>query len=255
MDAQIWEGMIGRAFFEVALPLARPAVMVGLTLALLETLNDFGTVDYFAVRTLTAGIFDVWYGMGNAGGAAQVAVVMLVLVLGLITLERFSRRRQRFHHTTSRVRPAARQRLSGWAGQAAAGLCALPIIIGFLLPGGRLAYYAVVHFERSWSHAFLELAANSLTMAAAPAMVRSASSRVIDLEHILNCVIVVLALWGFGVQLMIRRVVQADRALSDGDEQRLASEIAAIERELHDAKIRDYIVKKKIFDYTSKLEL
>ena len=63
--------------------------MVGLTLALLETLNDFGTVDYFAVRTLTAGIFDVWYGMGNAGGAAQVAVVMLVLVLGLITLERF----------------------------------------------------------------------------------------------------------------------------------------------------------------------
>ena len=78
-----------RAFFEVALPLARPAVMVGLTLALLETLNDFGTVDYFAVRTLTAGIFDVWYGMGNAGGAAQVAVVMLVLVLGLITLSDF----------------------------------------------------------------------------------------------------------------------------------------------------------------------
>ena len=160
-----------RAFFEVALPLARPAVMVGLTLALLETLNDFGTVDYFAVRTLTAGIFDVWYGMGNAGGAAQVAVVMLVLVLGLITLERFSRRRQRFHHTTSRVRPAARQRLSGWAGAAAVGLCALPIVIGFLLPGGRLAYYAVVHFERSWSHAFLELAANSLTMAAAAAVI------------------------------------------------------------------------------------
>ena len=93
-----------RSFFEVAVPLARPAIVIGLTLALMETLNDFGTIDYFAVRTLTAGIFDVWYGMNNSGGAAQIALVMLAMVVVLIITERRSRHKQRFHHTSSRIR-------------------------------------------------------------------------------------------------------------------------------------------------------
>src|SRR3546814_14793835 len=84
-----------RSLRDVALPLARPAIAVGVTLALMECLNDFGTVDFFAVRTLTAGVFDVWLRMGNAGGAAQIALVMLGFVILLIWAERRSRARDR----------------------------------------------------------------------------------------------------------------------------------------------------------------
>ena len=81
-------------FFRIVLPIARPAIAVGLSLVMMETLNDFGTVDFFAVQTLTAGLFDTWMNLGNLGGAAQIASIMLVFVLVLVTLERYSRRRQ-----------------------------------------------------------------------------------------------------------------------------------------------------------------
>ena len=87
-------------FFYTSLPLARPAIVVGVTLCLMETLSDFGTVDYFAVRTLTVGIFDVWFGMENRGGAAQIALVLLSFIIILIWLERSSRKRQRFHNSS-----------------------------------------------------------------------------------------------------------------------------------------------------------
>ena len=75
-----------QAFREVALPLARPAIVIGLSLVLMETLNDFGTVDFFAVATFTAGIFDVWLNMNNAAGAAQLASALLLFVVILIAL-------------------------------------------------------------------------------------------------------------------------------------------------------------------------
>ena len=61
------------SFTRIALPLARPAIVVGVTLVLMEVINDFGTVDYFAVQTFTAGIFDVWLNMNSVGGAAQLS--------------------------------------------------------------------------------------------------------------------------------------------------------------------------------------
>lgn len=159
-----------RSFFEVAVPLARPAIVIGLTLALMETLNDFGTIDYFAVRTLTAGIFDVWYGMNNSGGAAQIALVMLAMVVILIITERRSRHKQRFHHTSSRIRRFDGYTLKGWRGWLAAVLCSLPIILGFGLPAGRLTYYAIGQFETAWSPAFIGLASNSLLLASVAAV-------------------------------------------------------------------------------------
>ncbi|MBI2179044.1 MAG: iron ABC transporter permease, partial [Candidatus Tectomicrobia bacterium] len=84
-----------RSFRSVALPLARPAIVVGVSLALMEALNDFGTVDFFAVQTFTLGIFDVWLNMNSAPGAAQLAAVALAFVLALIGAERWARRDQR----------------------------------------------------------------------------------------------------------------------------------------------------------------
>ncbi|NQW09121.1 MAG: iron ABC transporter permease [Alphaproteobacteria bacterium] len=160
-----------RAFRDVALPLGRPAIAVGVTLALMECLNDFGTVDYFAVRTLTAGVFDVWYGMGNPGGAAQIAGVMLIFVVLLIWAERRSRRRQRFHHTSTKLQPIDGIRLKGRKAALATLACLLPVLLGFVLPAAVLAAYAFGHSDARWSSDFWGFAGNSLGLATATALV------------------------------------------------------------------------------------
>ena len=159
------------AFGTVALPLARPAIAVGVTLALMETLNDFGTVDFFAVRTLTAGIYDVWFGMGNAGGAAQIASVMLVAVVALIGIERLARRGRRFHHTSARYRALPGHVLAGVRGWAAATACALPLGLGFVLPAAALAGDAIRHAGGSWTPDFARLVWHSLGLAAGAALI------------------------------------------------------------------------------------
>ena len=108
------------AFWRVALPAARPAIAAGLALVLMETLNDFGTVDYFGVHTLTAGIYDVWLNMGNLGGAAQIATVMLVFVTVLVAVERMSRAHQQHFASADRSRPLPEHVLTGWRSLAMA---------------------------------------------------------------------------------------------------------------------------------------
>ena len=139
------------SFFRVSLPLARPAIAVGLALVLMETLNDFGTVDYFAVRTLTAGIYDVWLGMGNLGGGAQIASVMLIFVAILITVERFGRRKQRHFQTAKRYQPLETYTLHGWRSALATAVCLLPFVAGFVVPALVLGGYAYRNFEESWT--------------------------------------------------------------------------------------------------------
>ncbi len=86
---------VWRSFFRVSLPAARPAIAVGVSLVLMETLNDFGTVDYFSVETMTTGIFDTWLNRNNVGGAAQIATLLMGMVLLLVAIEQISRRHQR----------------------------------------------------------------------------------------------------------------------------------------------------------------
>jgi iron(III) transport system permease protein len=130
----------------------------------METLNDFGTVDYFAVRTLTAGIYDVWLGMGNLGGGAQIASVMLIFVVILIALERGSRRKQRHFQTAKRYQELPRYRLQGWRAGAAVTLCVLPFLAGFVVPASVLALYANHYFAVSWTPEFRVYAMNSLLL-------------------------------------------------------------------------------------------
>ena len=163
-----------QAFWRVALPLARPAVAIGVILALMETLNDLGAVEFFALRTFTVGIFDVWMNMGNAAGAAQLALVLLVVIAGLIWAERAARRRRRFHHTSRRYRRLDPRRLSGRAAGAAFLVCALPVLLGFLLPSAVLAWYAVTAWEPGRLPDFLRLAEHSLTLAGIAALAASA---------------------------------------------------------------------------------
>lgn len=124
----------------VALPLARPALAVGLSLALLEALNDIGASEYLGVQTLTLSIFTTWINRSSLPGAAQIACAMLVIVIALMALERFGRRHRRFVNAPRRHRIAPRIALKGRAGFLSGLACALPVAFGFALPFLFLAY-------------------------------------------------------------------------------------------------------------------
>ncbi|HMM44767.1 MAG TPA: iron ABC transporter permease [Candidatus Macondimonas sp.] len=153
------------SFRRVALPLARPAIVAGLSLALMETLADYGTVEYFGVPTFTTGIFRTWFGLADPAAAAQLASVLMTFVFVLIVLERHSRRRARFFHTSGRYSRLPRYRLTGWRKVGAVVLCLLPVAFGFVIPGAQLGCWALATPE-VWMHReFLRLMGNSLSLA------------------------------------------------------------------------------------------
>ncbi len=153
-----------RSFFSVALPLARPAVVVGVSLVLMETLNDFGTVDFFGVSTITLGIYDVWLNMNNVAGAAQLAGVVLLFVIFLISIERFARRKQKFHNTGGTYKTLPGYHLTGWQKLFAVLACALPVGLGFILPALILADNAVIYYDAALSAHFYQYALNSVML-------------------------------------------------------------------------------------------
>ena len=153
-------------FFGVALPLARPAVVAGTALALMETIADCGAVSYFGVPTFTTGIYQAWFSMGERVVAAQLSAILLGFVVLLLLFERLSRRRKRFHETSQRTRAPSRQRLKGLQAAAATTLCAIPFAVGFLLPAALLLRMALGEGDAQFGPRFLQLAANSVTLAA-----------------------------------------------------------------------------------------
>ncbi|WP_248309885.1 iron ABC transporter permease [Bosea sp. WAO] len=121
-------------FRRVGLPMARPALVAGLTLALLETLNDIGASEYLGVRSLTLSVYTTWLNRSSLPGAAQIACIMLLVVVGLIIAEMRTRGSRRFALPVKRLRPVGRSRLPrGWS-LAATAACALPVLLGALLP-------------------------------------------------------------------------------------------------------------------------
>jgi iron(III) transport system permease protein len=127
-----------RLLCDITLPLARPALAVGVALALLETLNDIGASEYLGVQTLTLSIFTTWINRGSLPGATQIALAMLVLVAALIALERYGRQRQSYQSAAQDSRIAARIVLRDRAGWIAALACLVPVALGFLIPAGFL---------------------------------------------------------------------------------------------------------------------
>src|SRR3990170_381628 len=143
-----------QTFWEVALPLARPALAAGVALALMETLNDIGAVEFFGVRTLTVAVYDTWLDRNDLAGAAQIACIMLAFVFTLLAIERVLRAQRRYHHTTGRYRHLPEDTLRGAYGVLAFLACALPVLFGFLLPGSVLLHHAVVHIAAGLSEEF-----------------------------------------------------------------------------------------------------
>ncbi|WP_431302295.1 ABC transporter permease [Sediminicoccus sp. BL-A-41-H5] len=157
---------LSRCFWRVALPLARPALVAGLALVLMETLADFGTVQHFGLRTFTTGIYEAWFGMGDRGAASQLAAALLFCVALLLALEQASRGGRRFHPMTTRHAPFRPVQLTGWKGALAALGCALPLLLGFVIPGGALFALMIEAGDPLSPSRFLPFLTHSLTLAA-----------------------------------------------------------------------------------------
>jgi iron(III) transport system permease protein len=131
------------AFVQITVPMARPALVAGVALAMMEALADFGTVATFGYRTLTEAIYRVWYGMFDRIAAAQLASVLLLFAAGLLLLERRSRGRARFTQSGRRGPVVEAVRLSGWRAAGATTACVSVLALAFLLPVGQLAWWAI----------------------------------------------------------------------------------------------------------------
>ena len=156
-----------QVFGRVALPLARPAIAVGVSLALMETLNDIGASEFLGVRSLTISVYTTWVTRSDLPGAAQISLAMLLLVVALVSLERWARRRQRYSVSGQRARSFAREPLGRGAGLAALALGFLPVFFGFLLPALYLAVEAWQRFQfAGLSDRLLAEARNSFVLSA-----------------------------------------------------------------------------------------
>ncbi len=163
-------------FRRVGLPLARPAIAAGVALALMETVADYGTVHHFGVQTLTTGVFTTWLDGGNAGGAAQLAGVILILIFVLVALERVSRRGARFHAAARAQRPVERQVLTGWRAAAAFAACALPVLAGFVLPVAVMLWHASAAPAQWLAPGLLTALVNTLVVAGLAALATVAAA-------------------------------------------------------------------------------
>ena len=180
-----------RTFFRVALPLARPAIVAGLSLALMETLADYGTVQYLGVATFTTGIFRTWFGLDDPSAAAQLASVLLGFIFVVMAIEYASRKRARFYHTTGKYAELPRFRLAGSMHWLAVLICLLPLVFGFLVPVGQLAIWALQSISRFWNPDFLWLVWSSLWLAAVtaglavvPALILAYGQRLLTAVHL-----------------------------------------------------------------------
>ncbi|MCY6382345.1 ABC transporter permease [Hoeflea prorocentri] len=159
-------------FWRVQLPMARPALAIGITLALMETLNDIGAVEYLGVNTLTFAIYDTWLNRGDLAGAVQIACAMLFLALLAVLVERWGRRRQRYNvgRTTSAVHDVTPVALTGVKKWAATVLCALPILLGFGIPAYILGGYAFKRLDQLLDSRIYSALADSLMVSSATAL-------------------------------------------------------------------------------------
>ncbi|CAD5926279.1 Fe(3+)-transport system permease protein SfuB [Planktothrix tepida] len=154
-----------KSFYSIALPLARPSIMAGLALALMETLNDFGTVQYFGVDTFTTGIYRTWFGMGERIAASQLAAVLMLFILGLILVETWSRRQAKYYQTGNRFQSLNQFKLKKLRAILACIVCLIPMTFGFLIPSGLLLKMTLENLDTLFNSEFWNYALHSLTLA------------------------------------------------------------------------------------------
>ncbi|ELE5028230.1 iron ABC transporter permease [Vibrio fluvialis] len=168
------------SFRRISLPLVRPSIAVALSLVAMETVGDFGTVSYFAVNTLTTAVYDTWMNYSNLTAAAKISAVMLVIVLLLLSAERYSRRRQKLYQSQFNSYEDFRYALRGWKKWLALLWCWGLVCVAFIFPLLQLLSYAYTYFEQSWTAEFREYALNSLQVSLSAAVIGVAVALVVN---------------------------------------------------------------------------
>lgn len=153
-------------FFQVALPMARPAIVAGVSLALMEVLNDYGVARYFGVDTFTTGIFTAWFAFSHPPAALKLSAYLMIFVLVLILVEKFQRRKMRYDTQGHSYRPIQKKKLNKPASLIAITVCSVPFALGFLFPAMMLVYWSIKTAPMVVNYRFWELLGNSFLLAA-----------------------------------------------------------------------------------------
>jgi len=156
----------GSVFFSVALPLARPAIVAGVSLALMEVLNDYGLARYYGVDTFTTGIFTAWFAFSNLTATLKLSAYLMIFVLILIITERLQRGKMRYDMMGSGYRPFQKTVLRPMQVFAVWIVCGIPFLLGFLFPVLMLVYWSIQTAPMVMDHRFWELFGNSFLLAA-----------------------------------------------------------------------------------------
>ncbi|WP_120634874.1 iron ABC transporter permease [Ruegeria sp. EL01] len=158
------------AFKRISLPMARPAIAGGVLLAVMETIADFGTVSYFGVQTFATGIYTSWFSMADRAAAAQLALGLLAFALVMAVTERSQRGKAKYYHAGKQhvAQPAAQ--LTGWHAVGAFTLCAIPVLLGFILPVIVLVEMGLHSEQNLLSRRYLGFIQNSLILAGTAAV-------------------------------------------------------------------------------------
>lgn len=195
-----------RTFLRVQLPMARPAIVAGLMLVMMETLNDIGAVEYLGVKTLTFSIYETWLNRSDLAGAAQIALIMLGFVALIAIAERWARRQQRFagQKTTASNHSVIRVRLKGLWAAGAVAICSLPALAGFFIPAWVLGGYAIKRLPEFLSARLLAAVGNTISVALAAAAIATLAAFVLayakrNSASRLAMVSTRLATFGYGV--------------------------------------------------------
>ncbi len=150
-------------FYKLALPLARPAIIAGLALVVMETLSDFGAVEHFAVPTFTTGIYRTWFGMYDLNTAMQLSSLLLIFVAIFLLVERLERNKLAYSYAGSTFKPINKIKLTGWKNYLAFISCFVPLFIGFLLPILEILNWAINYTSESFfSNNFLSSFFNTI---------------------------------------------------------------------------------------------
>lgn len=160
-----------KSFLNVAVPLARPAILVGLSLVLMETLADYGTVSYFGVSVFTTGIFKTWFGLGDYSTAAKMAALLLIFIFVLIATERYSRKRIKYYNSIGARTKFSEYKLKGFEIFIVYITCSIPILFGFFIPTIQLLIWSSSAWSNILNIGFTELIYNSVLLASVASII------------------------------------------------------------------------------------
>ncbi|PKR77537.1 iron ABC transporter [Halalkalibacillus sediminis] len=164
-NARILGSPAWKIYFRIVLPVCRASIVAGVSLVVLEVLNDYGVVKYYGIQTFTTAIFSTWFGMGDLQSAIKLAGTLMAIVIVLLMFERVARGRKQFSFTTTKVKPLQPTPLEGKKKWLAFGYSMVIFSLAFIIPVVQLIYWGILAYDRFFQYEFIHLIWNSLLVA------------------------------------------------------------------------------------------